>query len=100
LNTLRFAETQRESTFSYLLISNGVISSSLSFLKCSPPSCAEEIEKLRARIEEQRAKLQETQRWLREEIREPFIEVFDENEHLEVLAELPSVEEKNSNQHK
>jgi HSP20 family molecular chaperone IbpA len=30
-----------------------------------------------------------------EEIREPFIEVFDENEHLEVLAELPGVEEKN-----
>jgi len=30
-----------------------------------------------------------------EEIREPLIEVFDENEHLEVLAELPGVEEKN-----
>lgn len=30
-----------------------------------------------------------------EEIREPFIEVFDENEHLEVLAELPGVEEEN-----
>ena len=29
-----------------------------------------------------------------EEIREPFIEVFDENEHVEVLAELPGVEEK------
>jgi len=113
----------------------------------------EEIERLRARIEEQRSKLQETQRQLREkygdairidydirigsllgrpqdlrigggeffnrldqlakerarralpvkkfevpseeEIREPFIEVFDENEHLEVLVELPGVEEKN-----
>jgi len=30
-----------------------------------------------------------------EEIREPLIEVFDENEHLGVLAELPGVEEKN-----
>lgn len=117
----------------------------------------EEIEKLRAKIEEQRTKLQETQRWLREkygdairidydirigsllgrpqdlrigggeffahldqlakerarralpikkfevptgeEIREPFIEIFDENEHLEVLAELPGVEEKNIQVH-
>jgi len=31
----------------------------------------------------------------REEIREPLIEVFDENEHLEVLTEIPGVEEKN-----
>lgn len=34
-----------------------------------------------------------------EEIREPLIEVFDENEHLEVLAELPGVEEKNIQVH-
>ncbi len=117
----------------------------------------EEMEKLRDKIEEQRARLQETQRRLREkygdairidydirigsllgrpqnlrigggefftrldqlakeggrktlpvrkfkvpigeEIREPIIEVFDENERLEVLAELPGVEEESIQVH-